>query len=283
MTAHSLGGYLRFNSFAREGISVVLTVFLIGLAGPEVLAQTIWSRPYETNQIALDAIAPSFLTGQTPGFSGGAFLSGTYLVTDRIEVAAELPVAYSIGEDTISSPMVGNPYVGVGLSGLSVPFLLEIGARLPVASLPSPVQAAATADAGRVPAFRPNEFSLSGLMSGRMKIGKASTLRLRAGPAYGSFAATDTTNQRTEKEWRAHYSLQYWHEGQPFVLGLGVVGETRLSGSERFTSKSRHHVVGSVIFDHSVAQPGLLFGLELDGVSDAALLAGLTLAVPYGR
>lgn len=281
--AHSLMGHFCPGTFAREGTWAVLIVFLLGLAGPDASAQTIWPRPYETNRIALEAVAPSLLTGQESGVSGGAFLSGTYLVTDRVEVAAELPVAHSIASDVSSSPTVGNPYVGIGLSGISTPVLLEIGARLPVASSAPPLRAAATADAGRTQAFRPNEVSVSGLMSGRMKIGGGSTLRLRAGGAYGSFAATDTTDQRTEQDWRAQYSLQYWHEGQPFVLGLGVSGEMRLSGSERFADKSRHYVVGSAILDHSVAQPGLLLGLALDGFSDAALLVGVTLAVPYGR
>jgi hypothetical protein len=106
---------------------------------------------------------------------------------------------------------------------------------------------------------------------------------LRAGGGYGSFAATDTTDQRTEEDWRAQYSLQYWYEGNPFVLGLGVAGETRLSGSERFADGSRHHVVGSAILDHSVVQPGLLLGLSLDEEGDGDLLVGVTLAVPYGR
>lgn len=281
--AHSLVGHFCPSISAREGTWALLTIFLLGLSGTDAAAQATWLRPYETNRVSLETVAPSLLTGRESGVAGGAFLSGTYLLTDRVEVAAEIPVAHSVGSDVSASPTMGNPYVGVGLSGISTPVLLEIGARVPVVSSAPPLRTAATADVGRTQAFRPNEVSVSGLLSGRTRVGGVSTLRLQAGAAYGSFAATDTTDQRTEQDWRARYSLQYWYEGRPFVLGLGVGGETRISGSERFADKNRHYVVGSAIFDHPVAQPGLLVGLSLDEFSDTALLIGVTLAVPYGR
>lgn len=256
---------------------VLLVVLLFGLAAPVAAGQTIWSRPYEPNQIAVEAIAPTPLTE----VSGAAFFTGTHSFTDHVELVAELPIARSAASG--SSTALGNPYVGLGLSSTSAPVLVEVGLRLPVASSAPALHSGAAADVGRTRAFRSDEVSLSALFNGRLPTGRSSTLRLRAGATYASFSPSDTTAQRTEQDWRFQYSLQYWHEEEALVFGLSLTGQTLLTGPGDDTAKNRHYLVGSIMGNGNTVQPGLLGGLSLENLGDATLLVGLTLSVSYGR
>lgn len=275
-------GWIRSFSVAvaRSGVLVVL---LLAGAASSATGQTIWSRPYATNQIALETIVPAPVEGGTSDLSGAAFLSAAYSLTDHIEVAAELPVVGATAPVPGASTALGNPYVGVGLSGTSTPVLVEVGARLPVAASDPVLGSVAEADVGRTRAFHPNEIALSLLLNGRLPIGRTSSLRLRAGAAYASFSPSDTTGRRTEQDGRLQYSLQYWHEGETVVLGLSLTGSTLLTGPGDLVDDSRYHLVGSVMGDGPVIQPGVLVGLSLKDLEAPAPVVGLTFSLPYSR
>ncbi|PSQ96515.1 MAG: hypothetical protein BRD53_03875, partial [Bacteroidetes bacterium SW_7_64_58] len=102
--------------------SLLLAVLLGSVLAP-VQAQTIWSRPYEPNQIALEAFVPELPNDDASGRSGATFLTVTRSLSENIELMAELPVA-RYAADNSSAAAVGTPYVGVGRSSTSAPVLL---------------------------------------------------------------------------------------------------------------------------------------------------------------
>ena len=69
----------------------LLSALLLGLLVFPASGQTIWSRPYEPNQIAVEAIVPD--ADDASVLSGATFLTGTVSLSDNVELAAELPVA----------------------------------------------------------------------------------------------------------------------------------------------------------------------------------------------
>ncbi|WP_103026614.1 hypothetical protein [Salinibacter altiplanensis] len=263
-----------------------LLVLLISIAGMGVLAvpaqaQTIWSRPYQPNQIALEAVVPDLPADDASAASGAAFLTATRSLNDNVELAVELPVA-RYATDATASTAVGNPYVGIGLSSSSRPILLELGIRIPAAPTNEALRAGQRADPGRTAAFRDESVAPSALLNGRLPLGRRASLRLRTGLTYASADRLD--EEGTENRWRLPYSAQLWWNGERFMSGLSVEGRPRLSGSE--PDRSTHRAVVSVMLDGGRVQPGLLAGTGLDPlVQDGRFVtvAGLTVSVSYSR
>jgi hypothetical protein len=263
-----------------------LLVLLISIAGASLLAvpaqgQTIWSRPYQPNQIALETFVPDLPEDDASLASGAAFLTATRSLNNNVELAAELPVA-RYATDATSSTAVGNPYVGLGLSSSSLPILLELGLRIPAAPTNEALRAGRRADMGRTAAFRDESIAPSVLLNGRLALGRHASLRLRSGITYAS--ADRPAAGGNENRWRLPYSAQLWWNGERFMSGLSVEGRPRLSTSE--PDRTTHRAVVSVMFDGARAQPGLLVGTGLDPlVQDGRFVAvaGLTMSVSYGR
>ncbi|PSQ63161.1 MAG: hypothetical protein BRD25_04750 [Bacteroidetes bacterium QH_1_61_8] len=147
-----------------------MRVFAIALSlcllAPTADGQTIWSRPYTPNQVAVEALTP-YATDDAGLLSGGTFFSGTFSLNDNLELATELPVARygASSSGSSSTTALGNPYVGIGFSSTRTPLLFELGARIPVAEPGDAVRVAESVDVGRTTAFRPEEFVLSGLLN----------------------------------------------------------------------------------------------------------------------
>ena len=260
----------------------LLVVLVAGLLAP-AQAQTVWSRPYEPNQIVLEGLLPELPNDDATGLSGATFLTVTRSLSETLELVAELPVARYATSRT-STTAVGNPYVGVGLSSTSTPVLLELGVRIPaVPSNRAPVAGRHT-DVGRTAAFRDEAFSASALLNTRLAVGRRTTLRLRAGLTYAS-VHVDSTNG-TESDWRLPYSAQLWREGEQFMTGLSIVGRPALSDSAPDVGRSTHHAVLSFMVDWDRVQPGLLLGTGLDPlINDGRfeLVGGVTLSISYLR
>lgn len=250
-------------------------------------AQTIWSRPYEPDQIAVEAMVPD-LPDEADFPSGAAYLTGTRSLSNTVEFVGELPVArYLPSPDVNSTPTtsLGNPYLGLGFSSTSIPFMLEVGARLPVASSSPALSIGNATDVGRTRAFSWKELSLSSLTNVRARVGRQTSLRLRSGVSYASFSRLDETGtEETEQDWRLLYSAQLWREGDNLILGLGFTGRGVLTAPGTYRAKSRHHLVTSVMGNWNTVQPGFLIGLSLRDVSDdPSFLFGLTLSLSYAR
>jgi hypothetical protein len=246
------------------------------------VGQTIFSRPYEPNQITVEAIVPELPDRNSSFPSGATFLTATRSLTERVELTAELPVARYINNGT-SATAVGNPYVGVGLSGTRTPFLVELGVRIPAVPTNRAPAVGRRADPGRTAAFRDEAYSLSSLLNGRLALGRYTTLRLRAGLTYAS-VETASDSSRT-RHWSLPYSAQLWHEGTRLLTGLSVIGRPALSSAPSLESYT-HRALASVLLDHDRVQPGLFVGTGLSPLitdGQVVLIGGLTLSISYDR
>ncbi len=258
------------------------TLLLLSLLAPAVQAQTIWSRPYAPNQVAIETLVPDTPADAGPG-SGATFVTGTVSLSDNVEFAGELPIARAGGENGVSSSTaLGNPYLGLGLSSTTLPVLVEVGTRLPVASSQRAGRVGQGADMGRTAAFRRDEFSLSVLANGRFALGRYTSVRLRTGGSFASFPASTSPSDSNETAWRLQYDAQLWREGDRLITGLSFTGRAVVSSPRR----TRHHVALSLMANWTRVQPGLVVGTSVnDLVQDGAFspFAGLTLSVSYGR
>jgi hypothetical protein len=255
--------------------ALLLSVLCLPASG-----QTLWSRPYQPNQITVETIVPD-AEGAT-FFSGATFITGTASLSENIELMAELPVAqFQPSGSGASASTIGNPYVGVGLSSTATPILLEVGARLPAASSNRAAGIGAATDIGRTSAFVPDEFGLSALLNGRYNLGRQSSIRLRTGFAYGSRPSPTGTDSRRTR-WQMHYEAQIWRESNPLLTGLSLLGRHRLDSP----GTSEHLLSLSVMADWTRIQPGLLAGTSLNDLFQKGTfspLVGLTLNLSYGR
>ena len=265
----------------RDLLLLFLSIVAANLFAAPAQAQTIWSRPYQPNQIALEAVVPELPEDDASVATGAAFLTATRSLNDNVELAAELPVA-RYANDATSATAVGNPYVGVGLSNSSRPFLLELGVRIPAVPDNEAPRAGQHADFGRTAAFRDEYVSTSALLNGRVPLGRYASLRLRSGLTFAS--APQAEGDGRGHHWRLPYSAQLWWNGDQFMTGLGVDGRPLLSGST--PSRTTHRMVFSLMLDGNRVQPGLLVGTGLDPLFQGGrfvAVAGFTMSVSYGR
>lgn len=273
-----------YTSFRRcVGIFAIGLALSLGAAVP-VDAQTVWTRPYQHNQVSVELIGPQFENDGIDPTSGAAYLSATRSLTDNIELVAELPVARLDSAGT-SESVIGNPYIGVGFSGSRTPFLIELGLRFPVLDDPGAAAFAGSfTDVARTRAFQFDETLISGLANWRVRLGQASSLRLRGGAVYAEFPNRVDGRRRVEQDVRLKYNAQYWYEGDRTILGLTLAGQGTLTAPGGYGSKSRHWLVGTIIGDFDVVRPGLLIGVSLDEIvrDTAPIFIGLTLSTSYG-
>jgi len=260
-----------------------LVLLLAAVAGC-TYGQSIWPRPYEPNQVAVEWVAPTFENDAISALTSATFVTATTSLSSNVELVAELPVAYYSADSTgasLSTSALGNPYLGVGLSSTSRPFLLELGVRLPLAPDNAATTAGAFTDPGRSDAFRHDERSVSALLNWRFPLGRRTSFRLRSGPSLAAFP--DGTGG-TDREFRLHYSGQLWRDGDRLIVGLTGTGRLNLSRSGSFPTKAQHHLAASVMANFDRVQPGVLLGYALDpDTQDAAsFLVGVTVSVSYG-
>jgi hypothetical protein len=261
---------------------ILFLLLLVLLSGPAD-AQTIWSRPYEPNQLAVEVLVPD-APDEATVLSGATFFTGTFSLNDNIEVSAELPVArYGAATNgTVSATAIGNPYLGFGFSSTTIPLLFQIGARFPAAPANAAASIGQISDAGRTAAFGPDEFVLSGLLNGRLSIGRQSSLRLRTGLGYASRARPETTSESRARDWRLYYDAQLWREGERLITGLSVTGRATLTSP----GTTQHHAALSVMGNWDRVQPGVVTGTSLNTLAqdgEFAPFVGLTLSVSYLR
>lgn len=256
----------------------LFALLLLGLLAVPARGQTIWSRPYQPNQIAVEAVSPD--VDDASVLSGATFLTGTVSLNSNVEISGELPLARlaPTTNGSATTTAVGNPYVGLGFSSTRFPILLEIGARLPAAPSNAAARLGQSADVGRVPAFQPEEFGLSALLNGRLPVGRNSSLRLRSGFNYASRPDAD----ERDGTWRLLYEAQLWREGERLITGFSFAGRAILSTPR----STQHHAAVSVMGNWRRVQPGLVVGTALnDLVQDGEFtpFVGLTLSLTYRR
>lgn len=275
-SAWMLDSHPRIRSPRWGAVRVSLVVVLLALTVVSARGQSLWPRPYQTNQVAVEWVVPTFDDGDVRPVTSAAFLNVSYALTRRVTVVGELPAAYymaTAGDSTITTSALGNPYIGVGLSPTSLPFLLELGVRVPIGPDNRAAFAGAVADVGRSNAFRHGERSASAFANWRWPLATRTSLRLRGGAVLGQHA--DSTGQ-DQWDTRLRYGAQLWREGDPLLVGLTAGGRADLSASGALT----HQIAASVMLDLHPVQPGLLVGMWLDGeVQDvASFFFGITIS-----
>lgn len=289
----------------RYYLSLTLIV-LISLSAFPAQGQSLWTRPYTPNQVAVEFLKPSLDTAAPEDrsvFTSAMFVSGTFLLSAQTALAVDVPVAHynstiqapagaapgggaatsaplglnlPSGPATIRQTAIGNPYVGLALAPATVPFLVEAGVRLPLASSQSVARGL-----GQLTAFDRNEAFAKDVLSGqlllnyRLGLSRKLSLRLRG----GALGLVDT--QADSNHLVARYSAQAWYEGNRLILGTGVTGRAPVGDSGRFTDRGIHHVGGTVLANFDVVQPGLLLQVPLDAtLSDVvSVVWGVTLSV----
>lgn len=262
-------------SLRSSRMRVLFSALLLSLLSLPAGAQTIFSRPYVPNQVAVETIVPN--ADDAEGGTGAMFVTATASLTGNIELAAELPVARN-GSGT-GSTTVGNPYLGVGLSSTKMPFLLEIGARLPTASNNLGAATGRAASFGRTPAFGPEEVVLSALANSRIRLSRQSTIRVRTGFSYASRESAPNDRSR---DWLFHYEGQLWREGNRLITGLTFTGQALLTSP----GTTNHHAGLSLMGNWNRVQPGILIGGALNPLFSRGELvpyAGITLSISYGQ
>lgn len=282
--------------------------FLLLLMSVSVLsadAQSLWTRPYKGNQIALEVLKPSLETGaaeERSPLTSTTFVSGTFLLSERAAIVLDLPVAHynstiqapddegltgatavqppSVdlppGPATVRQTELGNPYVGLALGPATVPFLLEAGVRVPLAASHDVAGALGQlADYDRSEAFAANQFSAQMLLNYRLGITRKLSVRLRGG------GLTTVDTQEKDNHLFGRYSAQAWYEGDRLILGTGFTGRALLTKGGTVSHRSVHHLGGTFMAHFESVQPGLLLRVPLDStLSDTVnLIWGVTLSV----
>jgi len=242
-----------------------------------------WTPPYRPNQVALEWIVPTLGDGRFRVSGGGAYFDLSVSLTRRVEVITELPFAYRFAGSARSTAVVGNPYVGIGLSALSAPVLLEVGARIPATEDDAALGVGELANVGRSSAFRAQERNASALLSWRYLLTRHLSVRLR-----GGVVAIERLEGAIDPGRRARlrYSGQLWYEKGSITAGLtatGWVPPTISPGT--FREESVNHLMGTFMIDVGPARPGLLVGVPVDRDlwDRAPLLIGLTLSASHQR
>lgn len=266
-----------------------LVALLLACALPRSgTAQSLWTKPYEPNQLTLEFLQPALDTAPDEELSlltGAAIFGGSYLINDRTTFVAEVPIAHYRAEvdgddpTSITETALGNPYLGMGISSTRMPLLFELGGRLPAASSDhsAAMRAGTTADLDRSEMFAPDLFSAHLLANARWELSwRTTSVRLRGGPLL-----TVPTQDNGSTELYARYGIQGWREGERYVLGLGLTGRALLTGDGSFADRTTHQVGGTLIFNFPRVQPGILARVPLNGPeSDAVnLVVGVTLSV----
>jgi len=251
-------------------------------------AQSLWSKPYAPNQIALEVLQPSL--DAAPGedlsvLTGAATLWGSHLLTDRTTLVVGLPTARYASEGDSSAPrsvtehQIGNPYVGLGVSSTRVPLLVELGLRLPLApDRPAAARAGMSADLAHREAFAPDLFSTQALLNTRWELTRMAGFRFRGGP----LLTVPTQEARGTTELFVRYGVQGWYEGDTYILGAGLIGRalvTERGGA--FADRTTHQATGTLILNLPVVQPGVLLRVPINEPDGAGVdvVVGLTLSV----
>ena len=266
--------------------ATALFALLFALATAQVgAAQSLWTKPYEPNQIGLELLQPALDTEPNEELSfltGAGAVWGSYLLNDRTTLTAAVPFAHyraEIGNDnpvSQSTSVLGNPYVGLGFSSTRVPFLVELGTRLPVVSERNAATFAGRAtDLDHSEIFSPHLFSTQLLLNPRWELSRTASVRLRGGP----LVTIPTQDNSDTTELFARYSAQSWVEGDRYIVGLGVTGRTLVTEGGGFDNRTTHQAGGTLIFNFPSVQPGVLLRVPINGPeSDAVgLIVGVTL------
>lgn len=258
----------------------MLAAVFAWFAPPTADAQTILTRPYEPSTASVEVVHPTYAADSLGLGTSAAFVSASYTLNENIEAVAELPVA-RVDAGSVTATRLGNPFVGFLFSSTSLPLLIEMGVRLPVADGSAATELGSFSDAGRGAAFIKEEFAIHTLGNTRVQLGRNTTLRLRGGGVYSVYPVPDDAGgERNERDFRLRYAAQLWREGDPLVLGLTFTGRGTVTAPGSYNQKSVHYLAGTVILDVGRVMPGLTVGVPFN--KDVRETAGAVVSLSVG-
>jgi hypothetical protein len=269
----------------------ICCVLVLCLWGPAALsAQSVWTGPPErTDQVSVEWLRPEFDDeGTVSFFTSSLFLTGRAAVSDRLSVVGELPMSYARVEtenlfgdpQTISSTVVGNPYLGIEWWGRTKSFFLELGGRVPAASNPPEFAAAAgtLTDLNRLGAYAVDQVPVR-IVGNYQYTAPSSNLSVRL--RGGTETSFPTAEQATGDALLA-YGAQGWYRRAPFGVGVGITGRWSLTqGDAGFRESSFHQISAALRGTFGRVQPGLLVRMPVERVLRQVLpvVVGISVSV----
>jgi hypothetical protein len=253
--------------------------------------------PEHATQVSVEWLKPVFREGvEASVLTSNVVISGRVALADRLVAVGELPVVYArtkrdgVREEEFStaSTTLGNPYAGIELRGRSVPFILEMGTRLPLTPegtvvLPSVVRSppsavGSLADLNRFSAYlgRLVPIQLVGNYHYRPDESVVS-LRLRGGPELFI-----PTSEYAAGGIMLTYGAQEWYHGKRLDVGLGVTGRWIPQAHVGFRESSVHQATITVRGRFGGIQPGVLVRLPVDDShrKRISVVVGASVTVP---
>jgi hypothetical protein len=268
-------------------ISAVLFV-LVFAAGVPLGAQSIWLDYGQKKSLNLEILKPHFDDGEETFLTSSLYLTLKYAVTQNFAVVGELPFSH-YGWDTEWSTgtesTLGNPYLGLEYRFPKSPFLIEIGARAPVAPDDDEDNGAAamvgflTDFVERTEAFDSDIVPISTYANVILESPSGFALRLRGGPCFWI-----KSGERGESETFLLYSAQAFYKFSKVRIGTGLSGRYYASSEGGdFAQNSWHQLGFSLDLVFGKVRPSVYFRIPLDEdfreIVDAVV--GLSLGIQF--
>lgn len=190
-------------------------------------SQSLWLERDHVTTIRVEAHHVDIEYPDEKLLTGVAFLNVRHELTSKASIVGELPYArYETAHEEFvpqghSESSIGNPYLGVEISGSDSPFFGEIGVRAPVMS-DQDIGAEVIglfSDLPRSFAFFPNTVPISAVLNLRTPSESEIRARLRFGPTL-----TIPTESGPDTELYGVYAWQIGYEGRSVRVGSALSG-----------------------------------------------------------
>ncbi len=264
------------------GFVAPLTIGLC-LAPGVARSQSLWLERDHVTTIRAEAHHVDVENTNEKLLTGVAFLDVRHELSPKASIVGELPYARyeTSGEEFLpeglSESSIGNPYLGVEITGSDSPFFGEIGVRAPVMS-DQDIAAEFTglfSDLSRAFAFFPNTVPISAILNLRTPSDSEIRARLRFGPTL-----TIPTESGPDTELYGVYAWQIGYEGRSVRVGSALSGWVLLTedfgnlGSRTLTQFEFHADFGA-----ARVRPGAEFRVPLGAAASfTSSVVGLSLS-----
>ena len=199
----------------------------ICLASGQARSQSLWLERDHVTTIRVEAHHVDVQGTDEKLVTGVAFIDVRHELSSKASIVGELPYArYETSAEEfvpegISESSIGNPYLGVEITGDDSPFFGEIGVRAPVMSDQdfAAVFTGVFSDLSRSFAFFPNTVPISAILNLRTPSDSEIRARLRFGPTIAI-----PTESGPETELYGVYAWQIGYEGRSVRVASAISG-----------------------------------------------------------
>jgi hypothetical protein len=247
-------------------------VILTGLLPGSILGQPLWLDRSHDKTIALEILKPSFddrtFIKNTKFVTSALFLSLRLPLSENLHFVGELPFAnggFDFDGESESESTIGNPYLGLEISGQNSPVFAELGIRAPLAKEENfgTLIGVLTDFVDRAEAFTPDMVSITAMANYRYKNPSGFVTRLRGGPAF--WVNTDKQEFEDDTELFLLYSMQAGYESEQVSIGGGFTGRWLLTEKDlTFGEQTFHQLAFAASAGLGNLRPGIQIRLPLD-------------------